>query len=61
MKKADEYRKHAKECRDLAAQMDKPEQSEQLMLMADAWEAMAADREILVQRIQGPSVTEAGS
>jgi hypothetical protein len=50
MKKASEYRKHAQECRSLAAQMQSVDQREQLMLMADHWERLADDRIALVSK-----------
>ena len=50
MKKASEYRQHAKECRALAAQMDSAHQREQLLRMARHWEQLAGDRSSLVQR-----------
>ena len=45
MKKAAEYRDHAAQCRALAAQMDRAEQREQLLQMAQAWDAIAEQRE----------------
>ena len=45
MAKADEYRKHAEECRVLAKGMNTPAEREQLLRMADAWERFAAERE----------------
>jgi len=50
MKKASEYRQHARECRELAAQMESGEHREQLLAMADHWEQLAADRAELVAR-----------
>jgi hypothetical protein len=50
MKKASEYRLHAKECRDLAATMGSPAQREQLLEMAAHWENLATDRVALIQR-----------
>jgi hypothetical protein len=50
MKKASEYRLHAEECRALAAGMQIDEQREQLLAMADQWEALANDRERIVSR-----------
>jgi hypothetical protein len=44
MKKADEYQRHAQECRDLAAKMPTPEVRQQLLDMADIWERMVAER-----------------
>jgi hypothetical protein len=50
MKKASEYRQHAQECRDLAAQMESPQQRAQMLAMADHWEKLAADRLSLITR-----------
>lgn len=40
MKKAEEYRAHADDCRKLATKAD-----EQLLKMVDTWESLAIDRE----------------
>jgi hypothetical protein len=45
MKKSDEYRKHARECRALAKQMEQGEHRDQLEKMAETWEVLAAERE----------------
>jgi hypothetical protein len=45
MKKADEYLKHAKDCRRLAKQMESGEQRDQLIKMAETWEVLARERE----------------
>jgi hypothetical protein len=45
LKKTDEYRKHAKECRELAQTMTDESQRQQLLRMAEAWESLARDRE----------------
>lgn len=50
MKKASEYRSHARECRDLAGKMASPEQRGQLLRMADHWEQLASDRAELILR-----------
>ncbi|MCB5175514.1 MULTISPECIES: hypothetical protein [Microvirga] len=50
MKKASEYRQHAEECRILARQVPEGPQREQLLEMARTWEALAEDREKLVER-----------
>ncbi|MDB5437917.1 MAG: hypothetical protein JWM33_344, partial [Caulobacteraceae bacterium] len=49
MKKASEYRKHAEECRELAAAMDLGEHRDQLLEMAANWERMADDRAALIK------------
>ena len=50
MKKASEYRKHAEECRALARQVPEGPQRDQLLEMARTWDALANDRDILVQK-----------
>jgi hypothetical protein len=45
MKKADEYQRHAKDCRSLANKMEKGEQRDQLLKMAETWEVLAEERE----------------
>jgi hypothetical protein len=45
MKKAFEYRRHAEECRQLAAGTPLPEQKAQLLEMASTWEMLADQRE----------------
>ena len=50
MKKASEYRLHAKECRDLASQMESAAQREQLIEMAEHWEKLARDRMEMIRR-----------
>lgn len=45
MRKATEYRQHAKACRDLAARMDRPDKRDQLLVMAEGEGTMASDRE----------------
>jgi hypothetical protein len=50
MKKASEYRLHAKECRELSATMDSADQRQQLIDMAEHWEKLAVDRVDLIRR-----------
>jgi hypothetical protein len=50
MKKASEYRLHAKECRDLAAKMDLGVHRDQLLQLAAHWENLAEERLQLVRR-----------
>jgi len=50
MKKASEYREHARECRALAAQMESTEQRDQLLQMAAHWDTLADDRADLVEK-----------
>ena len=44
MKKAEEYRQNAKECRDLTRGMEAGEQRDQLLEMAETWERLAEER-----------------
>jgi hypothetical protein len=46
MSRADEYRKQAAECRQIADQMSLGEYRDQLIKMAESWERMANDAEI---------------
>ena len=50
MKKASEYRGHARECRALAAQMDSPSQRDQMLAMAAHWDQLARDRTELIKK-----------
>lgn len=50
MKKASEYRKHAEECRALARHVPEGPQRDQLLEMARTWDALADDRDALVQK-----------
>jgi len=50
MKKASEYRLHAKECRGLAAQMSSTEQREMMLQMAEHWDKLAAERVAMIAR-----------
>lgn len=45
MKVASEYRKHAEECRKLARGMPEGDAKRQLIIMAETWDRLAADRE----------------
>jgi hypothetical protein len=47
MKKAAEYRQHARECRELAQRMPQEDQRVQLLTMAEQWEKLAVERERL--------------
>lgn len=48
MKKASEYRTHARECRHLATRMKDDSQRDYLLQMADDWEEMARYRAGLI-------------
>lgn len=50
MKKASEYRAHARECRDLAAKMETQPDREQLLAMAAHWDQLARDRIEMVRK-----------
>lgn len=58
MKKASEYRQHARECRRLAAQMPSPEHRDQLNEMAEHWDRLARDRAALIAL--HPELAQAG-
>lgn len=49
MKKASEYRAHARECRDLAMRMDQGDHRDQLLAMAATWDDLADERSALVK------------
>jgi len=50
MKKASEYRLHAKECRELAAHMESDEQRALMLQMAEHWDKLANDRVEMIGR-----------
>jgi len=50
MKQAEEYRKHAAECRRLARFAVVGKEREQLLDLAKTWESLATDREDFVRR-----------
>ncbi len=50
MKKASEYRQHAKECRAMANQSKPGPQHDQLLEMARTWEKLAEERSELIRR-----------
>ena len=50
MKKASEYRQHAKECRAMANQSKPGPQRDQLLEMARTWDKLATERSDLVRR-----------
>lgn len=45
MQTVEEYRRYARECRELAARMDSPNDRKALELQAIAWENIATQRE----------------
>ncbi len=60
VKKASEYRQHAKECRTLAAQAVSDEHRKQLAAMADTWETLALEREKTAAKESASSVRADG-
>ena len=50
MRKVEEYRKHAEECRQLSAASSNDESRRQLLDMAETWESLAKDREEQIAR-----------
>jgi hypothetical protein len=58
MKKAEEYRAHAEECRQLATRGD-AKGREQLLKMAETWESLAKDREEDIARQERIKALEA--
>jgi hypothetical protein len=44
VEKLNQYREHARQCRELAQQMQHADQRKQLILMAETWEKLAEDR-----------------
>jgi hypothetical protein len=59
MKKAEEYRAHAEECRQLATRGDAAAR-EQLLKMAETWESLALGREADIARQKRIKALEAG-
>jgi hypothetical protein len=58
MKKAEEYRAHAEDCRQLAARGDARARA-QLLKMAETWESLAMDREANIARQERIKALEA--
>jgi hypothetical protein len=50
MRKVEEYRNNAAECRQLAARSSNNESRSQLIQMAETWEALAKDRGEQIER-----------
>jgi hypothetical protein len=50
VKKASEYREHARECRELAQKMETQADREQMLAMAAHWETLAKERTALVRK-----------
>ena len=65
MKKASEYQEHARECRALATGMKPGDERDQLLRMAETWDALARDRAKIVRlnpelEQKGAPATESG-
>jgi hypothetical protein len=56
MLKVDDYRQHAAECRRLAASAALPHLREELTKMAEAWDALAEQRESILANKLRPSL-----
>ena len=52
MRKVDEYRRHAEDCRKLASSVATEEAKQQLLQMADTWDNLAKSREEQIARKQ---------
>jgi hypothetical protein len=50
MKKVEDYRQRAVECRKMANRIRRPEDKDMLMNMAATWESLAVDRETQIAR-----------
>lgn len=61
VKKASEYRQHAKECRALATQAVSDEHRKQLSAMADTWDTLALEREKMAAKSDHMPPPEAAS
>jgi hypothetical protein len=53
MKKVEDYRQHAVECRKMANRIRRPEDKDMLMKMAATWESLAVNRETQIARQRG--------
>ena len=49
MKKASEYREHARECRELGRTSRNPDERAQLDELARMWDTLATDRELILR------------
>jgi hypothetical protein len=50
MKNVEDYRRHAEECRQLAARARSPEEREMILNMAITWEELAEGRRKLLEK-----------
>jgi hypothetical protein len=60
MKKVEDYRQHAVECRQMANRSRSPEERAMLSNMADTWQSLASDREAQLARQTGLAAIETG-
>jgi hypothetical protein len=58
MRKVEEYRRNADECRQLATRSSNEEARTQLLQMAETWEGLARDREEQIARQERMSALE---
>jgi hypothetical protein len=58
MRKVEEYRRNADECRQLATKSSNEEARTQLLQMAETWEGLARDREEQIARQERMSALE---
>ena len=61
MRKVEEYKRHADECRQLASVSSNEESRRQLLEMAETWEGLARDRAEQLARQERISVLESGT
>jgi hypothetical protein len=61
MRKVEEYRRHADECRQLASASSSDDNRKQLMQMADTWDQLARDREDQIAREKRITALEDGN
>jgi hypothetical protein len=52
MKKVEDYRQHADECRSLANRSRSPDERDMLLNMAGTWGLLAADRQAHIERLK---------
>ena len=50
MRKVEDYRRHAEECRAMARNTTNAEQRQGLLRMAETWDGLAADRTTQIER-----------
>jgi hypothetical protein len=60
MKKVDDYRQHAAECRQMANRFRSPLERDMLVDMANTWDSLASDRESQIARQRRLAALEGG-